>query len=633
MAPGEEYNVRNDTCRCEGHVDNGGTRNLRANRTFEGRTLAGRSQPPSEAQYRALVEGEKKFSERYADVALLGEGGMGEVRLCLDLRTEREVAVKRIDKGRRALPQRERFLREARIQAQLDHPAIVPVYDIGIDDEGVEYFTMKRAVGSTLEEIIEKVRAADAAFRDRYTLTARLGIFRQVLQAVEYAHSRGIVHRDLKPANVIVGELGETYVLDWGIAKVTRGDEQALRVRTFRTGGDTALGTPGYLAPEQSYDAEAVDGRADVYALGAILFELLTLDPLHEGDDIEVLLDSTRSGRADARISVRKPGLAVPPELERACVLATKTSPDERISVAELHAIVGGYLDGDRDLALRRELAQRHADAAARAYAVLPENEDPDGKLRAEALQQAGHALALDPQSRTAIDVITQLMARPPGTMPPEAAAMLRKEERTSERAALRWSVWVYAAFVPLLLVGFSIVRVNNWFAVAAMTVPLLVAIGLSVLGTLARPLRPPPLLVLGAVLVSISASSCLSSPYVIMPALLTAIGTAAIGTARPAIRRPLLWSAMCLVAAVVPMVLQALDLLPVTFAMEDNRMLIEFEIASASRAVRHGALVAATLMTIFAPMVFTYQTARQLRETRARLLLHVWHLRQLTSA
>jgi serine/threonine-protein kinase len=330
---------------------------------------------------------------------------------------------------------------------------------------------------------------------------------------------------------------------------------------------------------------------------------------------------------------VRRPDLDLPPELERACVLATQTSPDERLSITALHALVAGYLDGDRDLALRRELAQRHADAAARVHAALRESPDAEGELRAEALQQAGHALALDPQSRTAIDVITQLMALPPRTIPPEAAAMLRKEERTSEKAALRWSAWAYLAFVPLLLVGFSIVRVNNWFAVAAMTVPLLLATGLSILGTLDRRLRTPPLLVLGAVLVSISASSCLSSPYVIMPALLTAIGAAAIGTARPAIRRPLLWSAMCFVAAVVPMVLQALDLLPVSFAIEENRMLIEFEIANASPAVRHGALVAATLMAIFTPMVFTYQTARQLHETRARLLLHVWHLRQLTSA
>jgi eukaryotic-like serine/threonine-protein kinase len=614
-------------------MDDGRTRDLSRNRTFEGGTLVARSQPPSEAQYRALVEEEKKFSERYAEVGFLGQGGMGEVRLCLDMRMEREVAVKRIDEGRRSLAQRERFLREARIQAQLDHPAIVPVYDIGMDDDGLEYFTMKRAVGLTLEEILDAMRRRDPAYTSRYTLAVRLGIFRQVLQAIEYAHSRGIVHRDLKPANVIVGELGETYVLDWGIAKVTRQDGQALRARAFHTGGGTALGTPGYLAPEQSFDAEAVDGRADVYALGSILFELLTLDPLHEGEEIDELLESARLGKAETRASVRRPELNVPPELERACVLATKTSPDERPSVAELHAIVASYLDGDRDVALRRELAQRHAEAALQAYAALKERGDAEGKLRATALQQAGHALALDAQSRPAIDVITRLMAEPPETIPKDAASMLRNEERVSEKAALRWSVWAYLAFVPLLLVGFAVARVHDWIAVGAMILPLLFAIGLAVAGTLDRRLRTPPLLMLGAVLVNISASSCLSSPFVIMPGLLAAFGPAAVGSARAVMQRPFLWAGMCFAAATVPMVLLALHVLPVDFTIADSRMVIGFHVSNASPAVSYGALVLVTLLSIFAPMVFTYHTARQLHETRARLLLHVWHLRQLTSA
>lgn len=611
----------------------GGTRNLRPGRTFEGRTFSARSQPPSEAQYRALVGGEKTFSERYAEVGLLGQGGMGEVRLCLDARMEREVAVKRIDEGRRSLLQRERFLREARIQARLDHPAIVPVYDIGVDDDGLEYFTMKRAVGLTLEEILDGLRRRDPTITNRYTLAVRLGIFRQVLQAIEYAHSRDIIHRDLKPANVIVGELGETYVLDWGIAKVMRKDAQALRGRAFQTGGGMTLGTPGYLAPEQSLDAEAVDGRADVYALGAILFELLTLDPLHEGEEVEELLESAQLGMGEARASLRRPELSVPPELERACVLATKTSPDERLSITELHAIIASYLDGDRDLALRRELAQRHADAAQRAYAALKQGGDAEGKLRATALQQAGHALALDPQSRQAIDVITRLMGEPPETIPKDAASMLRKEERASEKTALRWSVWAYAAFVPLVLVGFAVAQVHDWVAVGAMSLPLVFAIGLAVAGTLDRRLRTPPLVMLGAVLVNISASSCLSSPYVIMPALLAAVGPAAIGSAKAVMQRPFLWAGMCFAAAVVPMGLQALHLLPVDFAIADNRMVIEFHMSNASPAISYGALVIVTLLSIFAPMVFTYQTARQLHETRARLLLHVWHLRQLTSA
>ena len=103
------------------------SRRPRPNRTFEGKTLSTRSQPPSHAQYRALLQGEAQFAERYSEVTLLGQGGMAEVFLCLDARMEREVALKRIDRGYRSRADRERFLREARIQAQLDHPAIVPV--------------------------------------------------------------------------------------------------------------------------------------------------------------------------------------------------------------------------------------------------------------------------------------------------------------------------------------------------------------------------------------------------------------------------------------------------------------------------------------------------------------------------
>lgn len=611
-------------------MDSSGTRDLKASWTFESGTIAGRSQPPSEAQYRALLEGQPKFSERYADIGLLGQGGMGEVRLCLDRRMEREVAIKRIDKARRSLPQRERFLREARIEAQLDHPAIVPVYEIGVDDEGLEFFTMKRAVGVPLDEILNALRRGDSSLLSRYTLPVRLGIFRQVVQAVEHAHARGIVHRDLKPENVIVGALGDAYVIDWGIAKVTRGEELGLRAQTYRTGRGAILGTPGYLAPEQTIDAEAVDGRADVYALGAILFELLTLDPLHEGDELDALLEATRFGTSEARISVRRPELDVPPEIERACVLATKTSAAERISAAELHAIVRGYIEGDRDLELRRELAERHAAAAAQAYGALRSAGDPDSALRATALREAGHALALDAQSRPAIDVITRLMAQPPASIPREAAAMLRKEERSSERTALRWSVWAYAAFVPLVFAGFAMAEVRNWFAVGMMIGPLFIAITLSLLNAISRSLRTPPMVALGAVLVAIGSSSALSSPFVIMPALLAAFGTASMGTT--AIRRPLVWAGMCFLAAGIPIALQILGLLPVSFVIEDTRMVIGFQISSMSPDISYAVLVVITLLSVFAPMVFTYQTARQLQATRARLLLHVWHLRQLTS-
>ena len=132
----------------------------------------------------------------------------------------------------------------------------------------------------------------------------------------------------------------------------------------------------------------------------------------------------------------------------------------------------------------------------------------------------------------------------------------------------------------------------------------------------------------LGIVLVAISASSSLGGPYIIMPAFLAAFATATMATTPPAMQRPLLWSGMCFVAATVPIVLLALDLLPVGFALDDKRMLIEFQVANTSPAIAYIVLAVCNLLAIFLPMSVTYHTARQLHDTRARLLLHVWHLR-----
>jgi serine/threonine-protein kinase len=611
-------------------VDDSRTRNLKRPRAAEGEPPVARNQPPSEAQYMALLEAERGFSARYSDVASLGQGGMAEVRLCLDLRTERDVAVKRIDKTQRDEVTRARFLREARIQAQLDHPTVVPVYEIGIDDEGFEYFTMKRAVGMALDEILDGLLRGEPSLCARYTQTARLGIFRQVCQGLEYAHGRGIVHRDLKPENVMVGELGEVYVLDWGIAKVRRSHTADALARSFTSSSGDVLGTPGYLAPEQSVDPESVDARADIYALGAILFELLTLEPLHVGDDVDALLESTRLG-GDARISVRRPELGVAPELERLCVLATKASPEERLdSVSAVLAVVAGYLDGDRDLALRRALAEQHALTASAAFEQVLAGHDPDDQLRARALRDAGHALALDPQSRPAIEVITRLMALAPANVPSEAAALLAEQERADAKVTARWSTWSYLGFAALSALVLSVVHIRDWLAVSAIVAPLLLATCIGAMRARSSGTRPPAMLAILAILVSISATSTIGSPYLLMPALLAAFATTSINTVMPLLNRPRLWAGLCLLAAGVPMLLQALDMLPVGFVITGPRLSIEHRLSDASPFTIQLTLVAITLTTILVPMFFSYRTARRLRETRTQLVVHLWHLRQL---
>src|SRR5262249_13091427 len=153
-------------------------------------------------------------------------GGMGEVRLCTDRRIGRAVAMKLIrpENARRA-KLRARFLFEAKVQGQLEHPAILPVYDLGVRPDGLEYFTMKRLSGRTLNNILKALRAGDKGTQATYSRRRLLQAFQSACQAIEFVHQRGVVHRDLKPANIMLGSLGELSILDWGLAKISFVDQ------------------------------------------------------------------------------------------------------------------------------------------------------------------------------------------------------------------------------------------------------------------------------------------------------------------------------------------------------------------------------------------------------------------------
>ncbi len=213
----------------------------------------------------------------------LGRGGLGRVLIAVDRTLGREVAVKELLPELSSGAHRDalaRFVREARISAQLEHPNIVPVYEMGTDLDGRPYYTMRVVRGRTFDEALE----AAPGLPGRLSL---LHHYAGVCQAIAYAHSRGVIHRDIKPQNVMIGEFGETIVLDWGIAKV-RGhaelradDSSQRRLRTTddaaRTAVGRVLGTPAYMSPEQAIgQVEDVDERSDVWALGAVLYRLLT---------------------------------------------------------------------------------------------------------------------------------------------------------------------------------------------------------------------------------------------------------------------------------------------------------------------------------------------------------------------
>jgi eukaryotic-like serine/threonine-protein kinase len=249
---------------------------------------------------------------RYRVKREAGHGAIGQVMVAMDLHIGREVAVKELlgdqggwgSSGSGRAPSRassaaaQRFLREARITGQLEHPGIVPVHEIGKRPDGVLYYTMKLVRGQTLADKLKELRGPGEGSAAAGGLSARLKYlphFLDLCQSMAYAHSKGVIHRDLKPANVMVGEFGETVVLDWGLAKVRGLEdvrvvdlEENLRLIKEATAGDTVqgrpIGTPAYMSPEQADgDVPNIDERSDVWSLGAILYEVLTGHPPFTG--------------------------------------------------------------------------------------------------------------------------------------------------------------------------------------------------------------------------------------------------------------------------------------------------------------------------------------------------------------
>lgn len=233
-----------------------------------------------------------------------GRGGMGRILAVWDRRMRRDVALKELlpadAAGRRDVNQGRiiaRFLREARITGRLQHPSIIPVHEIGVRDDGTLYYTMKLVRGRTLRKAISEATTIEARM-------ALLPHYLNLCQAIAYAHAHGVIHRDIKPSNVMIGEFGETLVIDWGLAKeigateAASGEVQELpdeREPELTIAGQL-LGTPHYMAPEQAAGRlDQLDERADVYALGAVLYEILTGSrPYQASTGLEVLRKLTR---------------------------------------------------------------------------------------------------------------------------------------------------------------------------------------------------------------------------------------------------------------------------------------------------------------------------------------------------
>ena len=323
--------------------------------------------------------------ERYQVSGELGRGGMGLVLVGHDRTMRREVAIKVMrHPGKVRREHTARFLEEAQIQGQLDHPNICPIHELGMDAEGRPYFTMKRVQGRPLSEILESSPANDPA-----QLTRHLRLFMKVCDGIAFAHSRGVIHRDLKPANIMVGEFGEVLVMDWGLARVMSRDEDHPRpmVTTMRQEEPSLqsmegeiLGTPSYMAPEQANGELSLIGPAtDTYALGGVLYRILVGRAPHQGDSTADSLESAREGRLPEFPTPAAEIASFCRELQPVILKTLNKEPIDRYSsVSALQRDISAFLDG-RPLSVgsytimqrARKWVRRHRYACGAAALVL----------------------------------------------------------------------------------------------------------------------------------------------------------------------------------------------------------------------------------------------------------------------
>jgi serine/threonine-protein kinase len=293
------------------------------------------------------------LDERYTDAERIGRGGMGSVYSVQEGTLFREVAMKVLHEGDETDEGelgRLRFIEEAQINGQLEHPNIAPVYELGQDDEGVCYFTMKRVRGRTLEELLRD----EGVPENRDALYDVLEVLQRVCDALSFAHSRGVVHRDLKPSNIMVGDHGQVYLMDWGIALVLDADVDhahgpvQVGPETHDTAAEgTVVGTVAYMAPEQASGRIAEVGvRSDVFSLGAILYRALTGRPPYAAEEPGRRLKDAQTCTFPA-VEALTDRAHLPPGLSRVAARAMSYEPAERFqSVKELKGALEEVMRG-----------------------------------------------------------------------------------------------------------------------------------------------------------------------------------------------------------------------------------------------------------------------------------------------
>jgi len=351
----------------------------------------------------------------------LGRGGMGHVHPATDRNLLRHVALKRLDKKFASVAfYRDGFIAEAQMTGQLEHPNIVPVHELAVDERGMPYFTMKLVQGMDMQRWLSR-KDRQPGTMDR--LEEGLEIFLKVCDAMAYAHHRGVIHRDLKPENIMIAGFGQVYLMDWGLARLIKSQPASGEGAQMNTPGP--VGTPDYMAPEQARgNPHEMDERSDVFGLGALLYEIASgKTPYGPRADPEVLLERARNGKV-VPIEEACKDIGVSQRLRSIVAKAVAVRPAERYqSVAELQKDVRAFLMGGlhlpRKLFQPGELIMREGDAGDAAYMIVSGScrafRDADGQKETLAVMQPGDvfgemALLLDEPRAASVEAVDRVV-------------------------------------------------------------------------------------------------------------------------------------------------------------------------------------------------------------------------------